>query len=289
MSNPRIPFHLGPPARPLPPPAPGKRLIAFVVLNVEHWRFDRPMPRKVLGAPHGVEHTPDVPNFSWVEYGMRRGLPRIVSSLKELALPVSISFNASVIEAYPAAAEMLASTGWEFIGHGLHQQSLHGAKDERAVIEGCLTAVEALTGSQPRGWLGPGLQETDQTPDVLSDLGIEYVCDWVVDEVPVWLQARPKPLVALPYSLELNDSVVYAVERQSSPEVHRRLLDTLRVFDSAAEAEEVKVVALPLHPHLLGVPHRFLYLQEMLEVLMARDDVMFMSGSDICHWFQAAG
>lgn len=288
MSNPRIPFHLGPPERALPAPAPGKRVIAYVVLNVEHWRFDRPMPRKILGAPHGVEHVPDVPNFSWTEYGMRRGLPRIVSLLQDLSVPATVSFNASVADAYPTAAQLLVSTGWEFLGHGIHQQSLHSAEDERAVIEGCLAAIESLCGSRPRGWLGPGLQETLQTPDLLSELGIEYVCDWVVDDVPVWLQATPTPLVALPYSLELNDSVVYAVERQPSPEVLRRLVDTLRVFDTGEEAEEVKVVALPLHPHLLGVPHRIGYLREMLDVLLARDDVVFWSGGDICSWFKAA-
>lgn len=287
MSNPRIPFHAGPPEGGLTPPADGKRLIAYVVLNVEHWRFDSPMPRKIIGAPHGIEHVPDVPNFSWVEYGMRRGLPRMVSLLQALEIPATISFNASVIDAYPSAAELLASTQWEFIGHGLHQQSLHAAEDERAVIGGCLNAIERLSGTSPRGWLGPGLQETMHTPDLLAELGIEYVCDWVVDDVPVWLEAKPKPLVALPYSLELNDSVVYAVERQPSPELHRRLVDTLQVFDSADESGEVKVLALPLHPHLMGVPHRFTYLRQMLDLLLERDDVIFWSGGDICSWFQA--
>ena len=57
-------------------PPDGKPLIVHVVVNVEHWQFDQPMPRKALTSPHGAEAVPDVPNFSWAEYGMRVGMPR---------------------------------------------------------------------------------------------------------------------------------------------------------------------------------------------------------------------
>ena len=77
MSNPRIPYQMASDRRRLPPPQPGKPLIVHVVVNVEYWPFDQPMPRKLLPGPHGNDKIPDVPNFSWVEYGMRTGFPRI--------------------------------------------------------------------------------------------------------------------------------------------------------------------------------------------------------------------
>lgn len=135
-----------------------------------------------------------------------------------------------------------------------------------------------------RGWLGPGLQETGETPDLLSDSGVDYVCDWVLDEIPVWIEARPKPLVVVPYSLELNDSVIYAVERQSSPELLRRVVDTLRSYDDDVERRPM-VLSLPVHPHLLGVRHRFPYLREVLDILQGRNDAIFLTGSQICDWF----
>lgn len=286
MSNPRVPFELADRRHPLPAPN-GRPLVVNVVVNVEHWRFDRPMPRKVLGAPHGVEPVPDVPNFSWSEYGMRCGLPRLIRLLAEFEVATSVSFNASVIEAYPAAAEAIRDAGWEFIGHGLHQQALPAADDEREVVAGSLDAIERFTGSRPRGWLGPGLQETMDTPDVLSAAGVEYVCDWTVDDLPVWVEASPRPLVGVPYSLELNDSVIYAVERQSSPEIWRRTCDTLAVFDSEL-VDAPRVLPLPLHPHLIGVPHRIVYLRKILETLRARRDVVFMTGGEIHDWYHAA-
>src|ERR1700761_4730406 len=98
MSNPRIPYQYASDRPSLAPPVAGKRLIVHVVVNVEHWPFDQPMPRKLLPGPHGNDKIPDVPNYSWVEYGMRTGLPRIVRALSDRGLPASTTINASVID-----------------------------------------------------------------------------------------------------------------------------------------------------------------------------------------------
>ncbi|MFF3867696.1 polysaccharide deacetylase family protein [Micromonospora sp. NPDC001898] len=283
-TTPRIAYSYGESGAGLEPPAPGRGLIVHVVLNVEHWPLDAPMPRKLLGSPHGADHIPDVPNYSWAEYGMRRGLPRVVSALTGRGLPASVSFNAAVIDAYPEAAGRLRDTGWEFVAHGLHQQALPSAPDESVVIDECLRKIEEFTGRRPRGWLGPGLQETFTTPDLLAAAGVDYTCDWVVDDVPVWLAAQPRPLVALPYSLELNDSIIYATEKHSSDEMYRRFTETVEVL-AAEAALEPRVLTLPIHPHMVGVPHRIRYFDRILDELSNREDVIFLTGSEICDWF----
>jgi len=53
-------------------------------------------------------------------------------------------------------------------------------------------------------------------------------------------------------------------------------------------AEAPRVLAIGLHPHLIGVPHRIGYLAQMLDLLMARDDTVFMTGSQIADWYAAA-
>jgi peptidoglycan/xylan/chitin deacetylase (PgdA/CDA1 family) len=285
MSNPRLRYELATQRTPLVPPAPGKNVIVSIVLNVEQWPFDRPMPRTILNPPHGVVHVPDVPNFSWAEYGMRVGLPRLVEMITSRGLPAGVNLNASVIAAYPQAAELLLATGWEFLGHGLDQRALASA-DEESVVRQSLAMISDFSGRPVRGWLGPGLQETFQTPDVLAACGLDYVCDWVLDEVPVWLDATPKPLVAVPYSLELNDSVIYAVEHHSSAEIERRVVDTLRSYDDEGSGAPF-VLALPVHPHLLGVRHRLPYFAAVLDLLQGRNDTVFMTGAEICDWFVA--
>lgn len=284
MSNPRIPYRFSTSRSPLPAPD-GKPLIVHVVVNVEHWRFEDAMPRKIITPPHGKETIPDVPNFSWADYGMRCGLPRIMEVLAGRGITASTSCNAGVIDAYPEAADAMRSAGWEFIGHGMHQKSLNAESDERGVIEAALDKITRFTGTRPVGWLSPGLRETHDTPDHLKALGIEYVCDWVVDDLPDWMATKHGPLIAMPYNLEINDSIVYAVEKHASPEMYQRLVDTLACFDREVK-RQVRVLALGLHPHLIGVPHRIGYLEKMLDLLAARGDVAFLQGRQIAEWFR---
>lgn len=286
MSNPRIPFELFDRRPRLAPPG-GKPLIVHVVVNVEHWRFDRPMPRTALTPPHGAAAVPDVPNFAWAEYGMRVGMPRLLALFGERGLPASCALNASVIDAYPALAEAVRGAGWEFVGHGMDQKALQAEEDEAAVIEAALSKIAAFAGARPRGWLGPGLGESARTPDLLRAAGVEYVFDWPVDDLPCWMDTAHGRLLALPYTLELNDSPIYAGDRHSSAEIRRRLMDTLACWE-AGLADQPRVLTLALHPHLIGAPHRFVHLVEMLDVLQRRNDAVFMTGAGIAGWFSAA-
>lgn len=287
MSNPHIPYRLSS-ARPPLPALDGKRILVHLVVNVENWQFDQPMPRTIVTPPHGRETVPDVPNFSWADYGMRAGLPRILKCFAERGLPASTSINAGVIDAYRPAAEAMRDAGWEFIGHGMHQKATnHVAGGEETLVRASLGMLAAFTGTQPRGWLSPGLRETVDTPDILKNAGLDYVCDWVVDDRPSWMTTKAGPLIALPYNLEINDSIIYAIERHATGEMAARLEHTLRRFEAECR-ESAIVLALGLHPHLIAVPHRIHELDRMLDLLMASPQVGFFTGSRLADWFAAA-
>ncbi|HLI10614.1 MAG TPA: polysaccharide deacetylase family protein [Alphaproteobacteria bacterium] len=285
MANPRIAYELAS-QRPRLEPLEGKPLMVHIVVNVEHWPFEQPMPRTVITPPHGRGRVPDVPNYAWAEYGLRCGMPRILALLQDRELPASTSCNASVLDAYPACAQAMLDAEWEFIGHGVHQRAAQD-QDEATIIGIALEKITAFTGRRPRGWLGPGLAETFETPDLLKAAGIDYVFDWVLDDLPCWLSTKHGPLLSLPYTVEINDSVVYAVERHASPEIYRRLVDTVEVFDWELR-EQPRVLTIALHPHLIGVPHRILYLEKMLDLLLDREDVIFVTAGNIADWFVEA-
>lgn len=287
MANPRIPYQLSSSRAPLPP-LKGKRILVHLVVNVENWQFDQPMPRTIVTPPHGRETVPDVPNFSWADYGMRAGLPRILEAFASRKLPASTSFNAGVIDAYPGAAVAMRDAGWEFIGHGMHQKAInHVDGGESALIRACLDKLEAFTGRRTRGWLSPGLRETVDTADILKGQGIDYVCDWVVDDRPSWMRTTAGPLIAMPYNLEINDSIVYAIERHATGEMARRLEFTFRRFERECRDSAI-VLAIGLHPHLISVPHRIHELEAMLDLLTGSSDVGFFTGSELADWYRAA-
>lgn len=287
MSNPRIAYRMSS-ERPKLAPMQGKRILVNLVVNVENWRFEEPMPRTIITPPHGRETVPDVPNFSWADYGMRAGLPRILKLFADKGVPASTSLNAGVIEAYPQAARAMLDAGWEFIGHGVHQRAVnHAGEGEGDLIGLALSMIEKFTGKAVRGWLSPGLRESNETPELLRERGVDHVFDWVVDDLPSPMRTRAGELLAVPYNLEINDSIVYAIEKHATGEMLSRLRHTLKLFERET-AENPRVLAIGLHPHLISVPHRFHELEAMVDMLKASDDVLFTTGSAIADWYREA-
>lgn len=286
-SNPRVPFKMTNERTRLEP-LDGKPIMVNLCMNIEYWPFDRPMPRGIIPAPHGVQPPPpDVPNFSWVEYGLRCGMPRIMGMLEQRDLRASAFINAQVSEIYPSLMAAVLKAKWELVGHGWFQQSLKQADDEADVIHRSLDKLAELSGMTTRAWLGPGLGETDDTVDLLKERGIEFLHDWCLDDLPFWIRTKHGPMVGLPYTFELNDVPVYAVQNNSTDEILKRLEATLAVFEREA-VHQPRVLTFGLHPHIIGVPHIAYSFEKALDLLMNRSDTVFVTSSEIGDWFLEA-
>jgi allantoinase len=95
----------------------GERIVVWTIVNVEVWDIARSMPRQVLVPPTGITTLPDVPNWSWHEYGMRVGFWRFHALYERLKIRPSLSINARVCLDYPRVAQACKDSGWEFMGH----------------------------------------------------------------------------------------------------------------------------------------------------------------------------
>ena len=282
--NPRIPYQMSS-ERPRYEPLEGKPLMVNPVVAIEYWPFDRPMPRGILPAPHGKpSEPPDVANYSWVEYGMRCGLPRIFKALEKRGLKASAWMNAQCADVYPQAGAQAAKAGWDSVGHSWFQRSLKEVEDEEAEVARSLARLEALSGRRVRGWFGAGGGETPRTPEVLKRAGLDYTHDWLLDDLPCWMTTAEGPLLCLPYTWEINDVPMWAVQGQSSDELIKRLEATLAVLEPELE-ENPRVLSIGLHPHIAGVPHRMYYLEKALDMLMSRPDTIFVTSDRIADWF----
>jgi len=283
-SNPRIPFAMprsdGPPAH-----FRGKRVVVNVVINVEHWPFDKPMPRALMTSPHGKPaESPDIPNFSWVEYGLRRGMPRLLSLLGDHNIHASATMNSSVCDVYPELAERIGDAGWDIVGHGVTQESLKVVEDEEATIQESISRLTAYYGVPIKGWLGPGIAQTADTADYLKACGLSFTQDWMVDDQPCWMDTKHGPLLALPYSLEINDVPIWAINAFNSDELCQRVRSTLPILLRESE-HTTQVMTIALHPHLIGVPHRFIHFEKLIHELVGDSDVAFAGSNEIAEWY----
>ena len=166
----------------------GKRIVVWTIVNLEVWDIARPMARQILPPPTGQTLIPDVPNWSWHEYGMRVGVWRFFDLYRRLGIRPTLSINARVCDDYERVAAEARDAGWEFMGHVWDQIPIHKLDDQRATIHRSLDRLEAFTGTRPVGWLGPGLTQTEDTPELLAEAGIRYIGDWVWDDEPVEIQ-----------------------------------------------------------------------------------------------------
>jgi peptidoglycan/xylan/chitin deacetylase (PgdA/CDA1 family) len=281
----RIPYE--PIARRRPLRLPGDaRVAVWTIVNVENWNPAGAMPRAVLPPPMHQPLLPDVPNWAWHEYGMRVGFWRFLETLGHRNLKATFAVNGSACEVYREACVAAHEAGWEFMGHGFVQKPMHRVDDQRAAIANTMQAIAALTGRAPRGWESPGLTETDETIDLLAEAGIEYVADWVLDEQPVPIATRAGTIVSVPYTVEINDVVISAVQQQPSDEILRRGRDQFdRLYLDGARS--ARVMAISIHPYLTGVPHRIRYLDALYDHILGHEGVVMWTGAQILDWYRA--
>ena len=266
---------------------PGVRLVVWPIVNLEVWEIERPMARQVLPAPTGVAVTPDVPNWSWHEYGMRVGIWRFIDAFDRFGIRPTLSINARVTEDYHRVASACRERQWEFMGHSFVQMPIHAVEDQAELIERSLSTLEAFTGRRPVGWLGPGLTQTYDTPDLLAAAGVQYIGDWVYDDEPTEIRTKHGPLVTLPYTVELNDIPMMIVQHHRAEEFLTRATDQFdRLYVEGAE--RAKILSFAIHPYISGVPHRIRYLEAFLEYASRHPGVAFWTGEQILDWYRGA-
>lgn len=268
---------------PLPLPN-GARIAVWTIVNVEEWSIDGPMPRAIIPPPQGKSLLPDLPNWAWHEYGMRVGIWRIFAALRNAGVRATLATNGAVCETYPRIIEEAMAADWEIMGHGFKQGPMHNLDDQRQAIRATVNAIRTKTGTAPRGWESPGLTETFETADLLVEEGIEYVADWILDDQPMRIRTSAGPLISVPYTVELNDIPISALQQHRSDEILRRGIDH---FDRLyAEGEEhTRVMAISVHPFLTGAPHRIKYFEQLYEYIASKPDVCMMTGAEILDWY----
>jgi allantoinase len=243
------------------------RLAVWVIPNIEHFNIE-------IGA-----NAPDIRNHSRRDYGNRVGVWRIMEVLAKHNVRGTVALNAEVGRFYPRIMEEAVKLNWELMGHGLtNSVMLTGlSKEQETAVIAEARAVIEQWGQKMRGWLGPGLGETWHTLDLLRQHGVDYVCDWVNDDLPYRMN---NGLHSIPYSIELNDMPLFNTPSISIDDFHRRICESFDVLYEEGERNG-RVMAIALHPFLIGVPHRIRALDRALAYIASHGKVWFATGSEI--------
>ena len=267
---------------------PGNARVAlWIAPNIEFYEFDPPANPKRKPWPRPF---PDVLGYSTRDYGNRVGHQRMMAVLDRYGLRGSVSLSTALCLHHPEVIAMAAERSWEFFSHGIYNtRYVYGMDEaqERAMLAESMALIEQHTGQHCDGYLAPALSHTEHTIDLFAELGGRYTCDLFHDDQPTPIRTRSgQRFVSVPYSLELNDTIVYVVNKIEPRRYGQMICDAFdRLY--AEGSESGTVMCIPLHAYQVSHPHRIDALDRALEYICRHDGVWKATGREIAAHFLA--
>lgn len=261
----------------------GARMAFVIVPNVEFFPLDVRIP----GARPKI---PDVSAWGRRDYGNRVGFFRMADIMARFGMRGTVALNSMVCDYCPQVVERCLELDWELMGHGETNAVLLSDYDSEAESAACirrtLDRIEAFCGKRPKGWLGPGRQQTWSTLDVIAEEGCTYTFDWDNDDQPVLMDVGGRPIVAMPYGAGVSDLQAFHQMHASPAEFEQMIRDAFDVLYRES-ADSNRVVGISLHPFIIGLPHRITALERGLDYIRGHDDVWLATGEEITECFLA--
>lgn len=266
----------------------GARVAVWVIPNIEFFS----LKHGFSGQPWEARGpAPSVRSWAQRDYGNRVGIFRIMKVLARHGIRGSATVNSDICDYHPQIIEEAVKLGWELLGHNKTNPQRLGVlppEEERELIFHVLERIERASGTRPVGWLGAALAESWHTLDFLIEGGCEYVADWVNDDQPYFMDVGGKRIVSIPYSYEINDSPHLQYRFGSADEFESMIQRQFDVLYRESE-ESGRVMAICLHPFLVGVPHRIDSLDRALGYIASHSGVWFTTGSEIVRHYVKSG
>lgn len=258
----------------------GAQIALWLGPNIECFHIDKALPRI-------AEPLPDVQSYSVRDYGSRVGVFRMMEVLDRYDIRASVLLNAEVCEQHPAIIQEGNKRSWEWLGHGMNNNTRMNSYDntgEQKVIRNVRDIISQATGKTPKGWLGPGLSESYDTPDFLAAEGFEYICDWGCDDQPVPMRVKAGRMITVPYQQGINDMSMF-IHASHTPEDYFRIV--CAQFDTLYRegANNGRVMAIPLHPYVTAIPFRIGALDRALDYICSHDGVWKATAGEIAEWY----
>ncbi len=262
----------------------GSRVAFWIAPNIEFYEL---RPPENQGRPIWPRPAPDILSYSQRDYGNRVGVWRVLEALQRFGLRASVSLNAAMVDHLPHVVQACVDAKWELFSHGIYNTRIISemTDDEvRAVIKDSVETISNFSGQPVRGWLAPAISATETFLDLLPEFGITYTIDVVPDDQPVPIRSASGKLIAVPYSTEINDIRVMGFRGCSAgdwADMMKAAFDQLYLEGQ----DNPMVLCMPLHPYVVGQPHRIQALYDVLRHVTSHEGVWHATAGEIADWY----
>ena len=271
---------------------PQQARVALWVVPALEW-----FPLNMAGVPFkppGAMQTayPDLRHYTLRDYGNRVGIFRIMKALEKHGIRPTVAVNAAVAVRYPSLIKECTQRGWEIMANGMDMDHLHhgglAVDEEKKLIDTTLDILRRASGQAVRGWLSPAKSESAATLDLLGSAGMDYVCDWVNDDMPYAMRTASGPIHAMPHPIDIDDYTILVQNHHTEDDFRDQLCDQFDLLYKESATAGGRIMAISLHPWVIGQPYRMRALEEALAHIMRHPGVWAATGSEILDAWKAS-
>jgi len=258
-----------------------KKLLIWPVISLEYFPMV-PSDDPFRAPGHMQTAYPDYRHYTAREYGTRIGIYRLLGAFEKVGAKVSVATNSVIAERYPELIADIIAGGHEIVAHSTDMNGTIASGmddvDERALIAGSLDSLEKATGKRPCGWLSIARSQSFNTAKLLTEAGVEYMCDWVNDELPYAFQTDAGAITNIPLNHELSDRQIINVQQQSVDSYAQQMNDAADLLLDEAETHGGRMLPMHLTPYIMGLPYRINAFEKLIASFAARTDIDFTRG-----------
>lgn len=262
----------------------GKSVAVAIVVNLE-WFPILPNDKPFRAPGHMVTPYPDYRHYTSREYGTRVGFYRMLDAFAKVGAKVSVATNGAIAERYPQVIADIQAAGHEIVAHSTDMNGTIASglaeEEERALIHASLGALEQASGTRPRGWMSIARSQSFNTPRLLAEAGVAYMCDWVNDELPYRFATPAGSLVNVPVNHELSDRQIITVQQNSADSYVEQMQDAFALLSDEAARFGGRMLPLNVTPYVMGLPYRMDAFERLLAWLAAQPDAAFLTTGEI--------
>lgn len=259
---------------------PNNARVAFWVAPNMEWYEYTPLSRPTR---------PDIPSYSYRDYGNRVGFWRMLEVTDKHNIRCCVCLNGAVLDHCPEVRDAMVARNWDYMAHGFYNTrpiTDYTIDQEREYWRDMIGTVKRHTGKQIKGRLGAGGGNTINTTDLMAEFGLLYHTDWLMDDQPFPLKVKnDSKFIYVPYTYQINDAIVPGQGRDAAY-FCQMIKDQFDVLYREGE-DSGRVMCVSLHPYWIGKPHRAKYLDEALGYIMSHEGVWQTTADDIAEYYIA--
>jgi allantoinase len=262
----------------------GKSVAVWTLVNLE-WFPIVPGDKPFRAPGHMQTPYPDYRHYTAREYGTRVGFYRLLDAFAKVGATVSVAVNSAIAERYPSVIADIVAGGHEIVAHSTDMNgTIASGLDEAAERELILRSIDTLekvAGTRPRGWHSIARSQSFNTPRLLVEAGIDYMCDWVNDELPYRFATTAGNLVNLPLNHELSDRQILVNQQHGVDSYVEQMTDAYDLLEGESARFGGRMLPLNITPYIMGLPYRIGAFERLLAELAARPGTWFARGDAI--------